>query len=510
MATGSNIADPLIGTLLDGRYRVDATIGSGGMSTVYRAFDTKLERDVAVKVMHAQHLRDPAFLERFRREARAVAQISHQHVVSVIDAGEDDGHPYIVFEFIEGEDLKQHIRREGPLPVPEAVAYAIEVARALLAAHARKLVHRDVKPQNVLIDPDGHARVTDFGIARSLEAAEAGLTATGRVLGSTDYVSPEQALGRDVDGQTDIYSLGILLYEMLTGEVPFKADTQVGVALKHVREGLPDVRRKRPEVSAALAATIERATAKECADRYADIGELLRDLEDDLAYEASRAGEVGEEATTVLRALPDDPYSGRTVPARIRRPWLVPVTAVVVAVIVIGVAAVLATRTERGTGGGPVTSSGGLRAVSLTKNGVRDYDPVSDGGDGSEHPNTPGLVLDGNPQTAWTTETYTDSPAFANKKGVGLTINASPGVAARELSVKASQGGYRAEVRAANGVPQHLGGWKVVSPNRVAARDERFKISTGGRRYDHYLLWITRLTGKGPYKVSIAEIRLFR
>ena len=256
----------VIGTLISERYRLDEKIGSGGMSSVYRAFDPTLERWVAIKLMHRDISNDPDQLERFRREARAVASLNHPHIVTVIDAGEDDGAPYIVFEYVEGETLKERIRRLGRLPVSEAVAYAIEIGRALEGAHANLLVHRDVKPQNVLIDPDGRAKVTDFGIARSLEAQ--GLTATGRVLGTTDYVSPEQALGHEVTGQSDIYSLGIVLYEMLTGETPFKADTQVAVAMKHVREPLPDVQRRRPEISASLARVVERATTKETQNRY--------------------------------------------------------------------------------------------------------------------------------------------------------------------------------------------------------------------------------------------------
>src|SRR5919202_4286329 len=248
------------------------------MSTVYRAYDETLERWVAIKLMHTALSHDPLQLERFRREARAVARLSHPHVVTVIDAGEDDDHPYIVFEYVEGETLKGRIKRTGGLPVVEAVAYAIEIARALAAAHAQRLVHRDVKPQNVLLDPEGRAKVTDFGIARSLEAQ--GLTATGRVLGTTDYVSPEQALGQEVTEQSDIYSLGIVLYEMLTGETPFSADTQVAVAMKHVREPLPDVQRRRPEVSAALAAIVERATAKQTQNRYQDVDAMVHDLEE--------------------------------------------------------------------------------------------------------------------------------------------------------------------------------------------------------------------------------------
>src|SRR5438309_1648255 len=227
----------LLGTLLGGRYRLDARIGRGGMSTVYRAFDTVLERPVAIKLMHREIASDSDHLERFRREARAVAQLNHPHIVTVIDAG-DDGDPrfptpYIVFEYVEGETLKQRIRRCGRLAIPEAVAYALEIARALGAAHDRGIVHRDIKPQNVLIDTEGAAKVTDFGIARTI--AEEGLTADGRVLGTTDYVSPEQALGRPVEGQSDLYSLGVVLFEMLVGEVPFKGENQVAVAMRHVR-----------------------------------------------------------------------------------------------------------------------------------------------------------------------------------------------------------------------------------------------------------------------------------
>ena len=196
----------LSSTVLSGRYRLESKLGSGGMSTVYLALDEVLDRPVAVKLLHREISEEADQLERFRREARAAARLSHPNLVGVIDAGEDDGRPYIVFEYIEGRTLKRRIQEEGSLPVDEAVAYAIEIGRGLTAAHARKLVHRDVKPQNVLIDPDGRAKVTDFGIARSLE--QKGMTATGRVLGTTDYVSPEQAMGEDVDERSDVYSLG--------------------------------------------------------------------------------------------------------------------------------------------------------------------------------------------------------------------------------------------------------------------------------------------------------------
>src|SRR3954454_4303459 len=304
----------LVGMQLNGRYRLDAQIGAGGMSTVYRAFDATLERRVAIKLMHREIASDSDQLERFRREARSVAQFSHPHIVGVIDAGEDDGRPYIVFEYVEGETLKDRIRRMGQLPIDEAAAYAIEIARALGAAHARGIVHRDIKPQNVLIDDEGTAKVTDFGIARSLD--EEGLTADGRVFGTTDYVSPEQALGHDVGPQSDLYSLGIVLYEMLTGDVPFHGENQVAVAMKHVREELPDIQQRRPEVSSALAAIIDRATAKDLTQRYAHDDELVADLEDVMAIETARTGQATGEATAILRTLPAK--SRRRLPLRLR------------------------------------------------------------------------------------------------------------------------------------------------------------------------------------------------
>src|SRR5215210_5796543 len=352
----------LVGMCLNGRYRLDAQIGSGGMSTVYRAFDTTLERQVAVKLMHREIASDSDQLERFRREARAVAQLSHPHIVGVIDAGEEDGRPYIVFEYVEGETLKDRIRRHGRLPVDEAIAYAIEIARALGAAHARHIVHRDVKPQNVLIDEEGSAKVTDFGIARSLD--EEGLTAEGRVLGTTDYVSPEQALGHDVNGQSDIYSLGVVLFEMLTGDVPFTGENQVAVAMKHVREDLPDVQLRRPDVSAGLAAILDRMTAKHLDVRYPDARSLEADLEDALAVEAARSGRATGEATAVIATLPE--RARRRVPLRLRRRF--PVYAIVL-MLVVGAAAIGVLfrqgveRTQRGTGEGRAKAPPGTKTV---------------------------------------------------------------------------------------------------------------------------------------------------
>jgi eukaryotic-like serine/threonine-protein kinase len=277
-----------LGTLIGHRFRLEEQVGSGGMSTVFRAYDPALERLVAIKLMHRDISTGSDQLERFRREARAVAQLNHPHVVTVIDVGEENGTPFIVFEYVEGETLKDRIQRLGRLPIPEAIASSMQIGRALECAHAHRLVHRDVKPQNVLIDPDGRAKVTDFGIARSLEAH--GVTTTEAVLGTPGYVSPEQALGQEVTEQSDIYSLGIVLYEMLTGTPPFRAETLRETAMKHVTEPLPDVQRRRPEVSAALAAVVERATAKGIRARFTTAADMVHGLEQTLDVEVRRSG----------------------------------------------------------------------------------------------------------------------------------------------------------------------------------------------------------------------------
>ena len=494
----------LVGTSLNGRYRLDAKVGAGGMSTVYLAFDVTLERPVAIKLLHREIAADSDQIERFRREARAVAQLSHPHIVTVIDAGEDDGRPYIVFEYVEGRTLKEAIKEAGRLPVSEAVAYAIEIARALGCAHSNNIVHRDVKPQNVLVDSEGRAKVTDFGIARSLD--EEGLTADGRVLGTTDYVSPEQALGHPVSGQSDLYSLGIVLYEMLTGEVPFKGENQVAVAMKHVREALPDVQALRPEVSAALASVVDRATTKDLKRRYASDEELIADLEDVLALETARAGSATGEATSVIRTLP--PRARRRLPLRVVHPkWLA--LAALVAVAGAGIlAVVLSGQTQKGTGTRGASEPRGLAPISLSQSAATDFDPYGTGSTG-EHPEEKGLALDRDVSTFWSTERY--EGGLGSKPGVGIYVDAKPGVAARALEIRTPEPGFTATVYAANsGPPRDIKDWNLVGPARtVTEQRQRFDLDTGGRAYRWYLLWITKLA-EGQGQGQVAEIYLFR
>jgi eukaryotic-like serine/threonine-protein kinase len=518
----------VLGTLIGGRYRLEAEIGRGGMSSVYRAFDTVLERPVAIKLMHREIASDSDQLERFRREARSVAQLNHPHVVTVIDAGEEPssedspggpgpevGTPYIVLEYVDGETLKDVIRREAPIEIPQAIAYAIEIARALGAAHERQIVHRDVKPHNVLISEEGGAKITDFGIARTL--TEEGLTMAGRVLGTTDYVSPEQALGHAVSGQSDLYSLGVVLYEMLTGEVPFHGDSPVAVAMKHVREDIPDIQLRRPELSAATAAVVDRAVAKDLSRRYPDAASMVSDLEDVLALEASRSGQATGEVTTVLRSLPGG--ARRRLPWRMRHParWIVSVALLAVTVGIVLV--ILAGKTHKGTGTAVnVPERPGLEPVALGQTAAHDYNPF---GTGPENRDLIDNVIDNDPNTTWSTEQYYEhSLKKPGGTGLGLYLDAAPGVIAKALEIDTPSPGFAVQIYAANRIhlaepygsskPLTARGWQgPVGSSGYVHNGERLQLDLGGHPYRYYLLWMVALP-PGRDSATIADLTLFK
>jgi tRNA A-37 threonylcarbamoyl transferase component Bud32 len=496
----------MIGTVLSGRYKLEAKLGSGGMSTVYLARDTTLDRQVAVKVMHREMSEQADQLERFRQEARAVAKLSHPNVVAVIDAGEDGGHPYIVFEYVEGETLKQRINRVGALDPQEALAYAIEIARGLTVAHARHMVHRDIKPQNVLIDAEGRAKLTDFGISRQLE--QDGMTATGRVLGTTDYVAPEQAMGHPVDQRSDVYSLGVVLYEMLVGQVPFHADSQVGVAMKHVNEELPDVQQRRPELSAAAAMVVERATAKDPDRRYQQVGELIDDLSTALEVEAARAGGATGEATSVLEAVP--PAERKLGGGGGRRSWLAIGLLVLIAAAVLLAVQLIGSGSGPG-GGGALKGKGSPVAVAEAS----DYDPQ---GDDSEDPETVSLAVDGNPTTtAWSSEHY-DTEDFAGTKsgpnpGVGLYVVSKATTTPAEMVIHSPSPGWDAQIYAApSGPPEELSEWgEPVGEVTDAQKNEEIELHLGSPA-KYFLIWFTRAASsqeqEGRYQVEISDVKL--
>ncbi|MFM9140287.1 MAG: protein kinase domain-containing protein, partial [Solirubrobacterales bacterium] len=263
-------------TVIDGRYRIERRIGSGGMADVYLASDLQLGREVAVKILHRRFAQDPEFVERFRREASNAAGLQHQHIVSVYDRGEWDGTYYIAMEYLQGRSLKQIIQDYGPLDPALAADLASQILRAERFAHRRGVVHRDIKPHNVIVDDDGLATVTDFGIAR---AGASDMTQTGSIMGTAQYLSPEQAQGQPVGPGSDLYSTGVVLYEMATGSLPFDGESAVAIAMKQVGEQPPAPRAVNPAVPPALEAVILKALEKDPARRFTSADEFIAALE---------------------------------------------------------------------------------------------------------------------------------------------------------------------------------------------------------------------------------------
>ncbi len=270
-------SDPLLGRVLEARYRIESLIARGGMATVYRGKDVRLNRTVAIKVMHPSFAADPGFVQRFEREAQAAARLTSPHVVAVHDQGTDAGVVFLVMEYVPGSTVRHLLRTHYELSPEQALAILEPVASALLAAHEAGFLHRDVKPENVLIGDDGRIRVTDFGLARAIEAADSNKT-HGLLLGTVAYLSPEQVEHGDADERSDVYSAGILLYELLTGQVPFAGPTPMQVAYRHVHEDVPSPRLVRPGVPPAVAAIVERATRRAPAERFASVADMLREI----------------------------------------------------------------------------------------------------------------------------------------------------------------------------------------------------------------------------------------
>lgn len=290
--------------LLGGRYRLDTVLGRGGMAAVWRAVDVRLDRPVAVKVLDGAALTEPAAVQRFHREARTVARLTDPHVVSVYDVGSDADRHYLVMELVRGRSLAE-LLTSGALPIAGAVGIAVQVCEALAAAHSAGVVHRDVKPGNILVDDKGRVKVCDFGIARLVGAAQPTLTAVGAVIGTSHYMAPEQVAGGPVDARTDLYALGCVLYAMLTGAPPFDGQDALGVAWQQLHRDPEPVAARRPDVSAPLAALVEQLLAKEPQDRPRSATQVRAALVDAAAADGAADGAAGvaaDPATTVLAA----------------------------------------------------------------------------------------------------------------------------------------------------------------------------------------------------------------
>ena len=477
----------MIGRVIGDRYELEELVGTGGMSSVFRAHDRLLERKVALKVLHDQYTRDGDSVERFRREARSVASLSHPNIVTVIDRGEHDGRQYIVFEYVAGENLKHRIDREGGLPVGEAVELALQIGRALQFAHENGLVHRDVKPQNVLLNGDGRLKVTDFGIARSLDVQH-GMTQTGTVLGTSDYIAPEQAQGSRVDDKTDVYSLGIVLYELLTGETPFSGDNFVAVAMQHINDPPPNIQDIRRDVSPRLAYAIDRALAKDPRDRWGSMQEFCDELEGCLLernaagpptpgrrWSSRRRGAGGARPGPAPRAVEASAWG-----------WML-----LAAVLLAGAAVALVLgfhALEGGDNGTTGTSGGGGGPVSLAGAGA--YDPFGTGG---EHDSEARLAADGNPSTRWTTQHY-NTPGELGKEGVGVVLSLRSPVQLARVRVSTDTPGFQAKIQLGD---SPTGPFRDASIVRTVNGVTAFPIRDGVKgRY--LVVWLTSLPPGQP------------
>ena len=473
---------PQTGDQIAARYELEALVGTGGMSSVFCAYDAQLDRRVAIKILHERFADDGEYVERFRHEARSVAQLAHPNIVTVIDRGEDQGRQYIVFEFVEGENLKDLIVRSGPLPLRRAIELAVAVADGLSFAHEHGLVHRDVKPQNVLLSENGAVKVTDFGIARWLEV-DHGMTQTGTVVGTGEYLAPEQASGGAVSPATDVYSLGVVLWEMLTGRVPFEGDTFVAVALRHVNEAAPDIREFRSDVPPRLAAAIATVLQKDPARRFP----TMRAFADELR--ACLAGPASEGATQVIPLPVRRAERKRTRTSTRRSRW--PLEYIAIGVLV--GAAALAAALLLGGGGGKGGSSTGSIPVHL--HGVTSYDPV--GQEAQIFGSTAVKATDGDPSTAWVTQIYA-TPEFGGlKSGIGLVLSSPGSVALKSLTVTTSTPGFIAEIEVGD---SPAGPFTVDSASRTVGTQSTFTLD--GKSGSYWMVWLTQL---GPQRTAAIE-----
>jgi serine/threonine-protein kinase len=484
---------PQPGDLIADRYELEELVGSGGMSDVFRARDNQLDRRVAIKILHERYAGDPEYLTRFRTEARSVARLSHPNIVTVIDRGDDAGRQYIVFEHVDGENLKELVQRSGRLPVRRAIELALAVADGLAFAHQEGLVHRDVKPQNVLLSREGEVKVTDFGIARSLEV-EHGVTQTGTVLGTGEYLAPEQASGKPISPATDVYSLGVVLWEMLAGEVPFNGENFVAVALRHVNEPVPRLRDVRPDVSPRLAAAVERALAKDPAHRFPSMAALANELRACLAE-----GEVSAAPEDAALTLITPPAPARARERRRRSRGRRTLGSALLALVAGGatLAAVLllsgSSHHRGGSGGGGGTPGGAVQLHGLT-----DYDPQ---GDGSESSYTAPRATDGSLSTYWATETYNTQDWGRLKNGLGLVLDAGRSVKLSQLTVTTPSfgSGFTARIEVGSSAS---GPFVIDSTTTTVGAKTTFTLQ--GRSGRYWVVWLTLL---GPDRTArISEV----
>jgi eukaryotic-like serine/threonine-protein kinase len=485
-----------------GRYVLESEISRGGMAAVWRARDDVLARRVAIKILHPHLSEDEGFVERFRREALAAARLSHPNIVSIYDTGTDvpeGGGPnmqYIVMEYCGGGTLAHLLAESGALPTERVVAIGDSTCDALAFAHQQGIVHRDVKPANVLMADDGHLKMADFGIAKAA-FVKGDITTTGSILGTVTYISPEQAQGLEPDHRSDLYSLGVVLYELAVGRPPFDAETPIATAMKHLKEAPPPLRSVKAGVPKPLETVIMKALEKDPERRFASADEMRSALD-----AASSSG-----GTMALPVQPQRPT--RAGPSAAKSPsdrgWIVRVIAAIVATIALAVlASTLINISQedppvedgrRGRGRATAAPAGGQVEVA----NVTDFDPH--GGDG-EHPEEAPNAADGDPSTVWTTQTYS-SILTAIKPGVGLLFDLGDSREISSISVLGSSG-MDFDLRAAESCGSDETAFDVVAEEQAFPGQTELDFEpTSGRCW---ILWITKLTAAGAGRAEVAEV----
>ncbi len=529
--TAFSPGDP-VGALIGGRYRITALIATGGMARVHQARDEVLGRDVAVKILHEHLVTDEAFVERFRHEAIAAARLSHPFIVSIFDTVSETGPDgviveAIVMELVHGTTLRRRLDDVGTLETSEAIAVGAQVADALEAAHRARVVHRDIKPANILLSTDGRVLVADFGIAKAAEGHD--LTAEGSMLGTAKYLAPEQVEGSPVDGRSDVYALGVVLYEALTGRVPFHADTDTGTALVRLHSAPLRLRQIRADIPADIEQVVLRAMARHPADRFDDAAQMRAALLGCRTGSTVPSIAIDVDDTDVLRRDASVPAGARTpVPAlpwtrgeeadtaggidvaapRSERGWLIPTLLIVLVASALAVVGVLFGQSGDGDAprvidSGADTTIGGDPPVITA---IHTFDPEP--GDGTENDDLLGNLTDGDPDTTWRSETYEEAPELGVKDGVGLDVVLAEPREVSELVVDSVSSGWDAEVYTTNGPPGTSladRGAAVTAKRDVAEGTVTFDLD--GRVADRVLLWFTRVGEGGRVELAGLQVR---
>ncbi|MFA5882694.1 MAG: protein kinase [Acidimicrobiia bacterium] len=495
------------GRVLAGRYRLDQLIARGGMASVWLGRDELLGRRVAVKTLHPDLAHDDALRGRFRQEAVAAAGLTDPNIVATYDTGDDEGTAFIVMELVDGESLRQLLDRRRVLDPPEACTIAHQVASALEHAHRQGIVHRDIKPANVLVPREGPVKVTDFGIAKATGGGD--FTRTGTVVGTARYLSPEQVQGLPTDARTDVYSLGLVLYEMLAGRPAYSGDTEMATAIARLSGPPTPIAQVRPGISPALASVIDQALQPDPAHRIPSAAAFDQALHRAASGIPAPRPAAANPPTGVTAAHPaagtgtrptaTRPAAARPAPRKKRHPWRVVLFLVFLAALGTAAGIVTARIVNDNRSGG----SGGSGAAPVAS-GVSDFDPSP--GDGSENPDAVSLAVDGDPATAWRSETYATRNLGGLKPGVGLVVELRADAEVSSVEIDGAAGAD-VEIYVADNAGTTLADW---GPVRGRADDIGAEVTVAvdpSVRGRAVLVWFTRTPESGRIEVNELRVR---